>query len=502
MHVAVDVAGGGSAVYGSSVPPIKLGITTAQIPPATMRGSSAPSPRTMAHMEHNNAAEAASIAPGEESHANPYRPKTRVGDATHASSPTAGSAEGEGRGGGSLIFRESRREGKGEKEASGIRTARKAVADTAQVIFGRKSRAAGDDSHSNGGMTSRGGGAAMIERPYTIVRTHSKPGLTIYVRLIQRGQMSPYLWRLKKGDELTLAAPKGVGMHLDNAQGGVVVAVCQGTAAAVVFDLIQYIYHQPRADGQPPLRPMPIPSGSNTPLASGSSGLLGALSSFRVKPAEPGQPPQGLSRRASSIGLGKDFKATDAAGNPLPVSAALDANVPGSIKDATADHDPAPVSRQTVIPSGGAGAVPGAPIASPRVLAAMTPRTARGGAAGAAPLPGAPKDLQGSRLKLILLVAELDEDSVLELDWLRQMDALCEDFELHLQLKSLHDEETHGLPEGHVQTGRLDPTRLEELLPKSDLLTVSICGSAAFQNAVSDIYLTMGLPRSVLTVVG
>jgi len=82
---------------------------------------------------------------------------------------------------------------------------------------------------------------SLVERPYSIVRADGKPGLILYVRAYPRGMMSTFLYRLRVGDSVLMAGPKGLGMHLDDAQGGVVVALMQGTCVSTVFDLLQYV---------------------------------------------------------------------------------------------------------------------------------------------------------------------------------------------------------------------------------------------------------------------
>lgn len=49
--------------------------------------------------------------------------------------------------------------------------------------------------------------------------------------------------------------------------------------------------------------------------------------------------------------------------------------------------------------------------------------------------------------------------------------------------------------------GRLDTSKILSILPKSDLLTVCSCGSSAFVEDVKALYLRLGLPRPLFTVV-
>lgn len=119
----------------------------------------------------------------------------------------------------------------------------------------------------------------------------------------------------------------------------------------------------------------------------------------------------------------------------------------------------------------------------------------------AGPAAAPPVNLAGKpHLKLVLCVIAESESSVIELDWLRAMDRECDDFELHLNLKNVRDKAALAdLP--RVYTGRLSASRLESLLPPTDLLTVSVCGTPNFQRETAELYHSMGLPRSLLTIV-
>jgi len=76
----------------------------------------------------------------------------------------------------------------------------------------------------------------------------------------------------------------------------------------------------------------------------------------------------------------------------------------------------------------------------------------------------------------------------------------CEDFELHVNLKTIRNPiALAGMQ--RVYTGRLTQERLDNVLPPTDLLTVSVCGTPQFQLDVSAEYSAMGLPRSLLTIV-
>lgn len=123
----------------------------------------------------------------------------------------------------------------------------------------------------------------------------------------------------------------------------------------------------------------------------------------------------------------------------------------------------------------------------------------KGKAAGAAAAEAAKRP----RFKLVLMVVAEHEDSVPEADWLRFLDENCDDFELHVNLKAerkLAAEARESFP--RVTFGRLTARRLERLLPPANLLTVSICGTPQFNNEVRQLYLSMGLPRTLVSIVG
>lgn len=84
-------------------------------------------------------------------------------------------------------------------------------------------------------------GVPLVERPYTIVRPDNKAGLVMYVRRYETGLMSNYLYGLREGDEVLMSGPEGLGMHLHEEQGGIIVAIMQGTCVCAVFDLLQHM---------------------------------------------------------------------------------------------------------------------------------------------------------------------------------------------------------------------------------------------------------------------
>jgi len=72
---------------------------------------------------------------------------------------------------------------------------------------------------------------------------------------------------------------------------------------------------------------------------------------------------------------------------------------------------------------------------------------------------------------------------------------------VHYNLKAVRDRRNIGrFP--RVTTGRLTAKRLQNLLPPANLLTVSLCGTPNFVRDVRELYLSMGMPRSLLSTVG
>jgi len=92
----------------------------------------------------------------------------------------------------------------------------------------------------NGGMKAVASGA-VVERPYTIVRADGKRGLIMYIRRYPEGSVSRWMYGLPIGAEVVMTGPKGLGLHLDDSQGGVIVGIYQGTCIVAAFDLVQHI---------------------------------------------------------------------------------------------------------------------------------------------------------------------------------------------------------------------------------------------------------------------
>jgi hypothetical protein len=158
---------------------------------------------------------------------------------------------------------------------------------------------------------------------------------------------------------------------------------------------------------------------------------------------------------------------------------------------------------------GGSSSASDSNVAGEQALRRQSLQHVKGGSRGAGPqaseaaggaFPAAPAR---PRFKLVLLVVAENEDTVPEADWLRYVDSACDDFELRVNLKAARwgrDAAVAAFP--RVTFGRLNPRRLERLLPPANLLTVSLCGTPAFADGVRGMYLDMGLPRTLISITG
>lgn len=152
---------------------------------------------------------------------------------------------------------------------------------------------------------------------------------------------------------------------------------------------------------------------------------------------------------------------------------------------------------------GGGGAASGGVVHV--VIDHLAPVAAPAAAALPSAGPAAQQQRRGRRpkLQLILLGVFEHEDAIIEREWLAHLDATCPDFELHVNCLHLNDPAavaTSGLT--RLTTGRLTPRRLEQVLPPANLLTVSLCGTPNFVRDIREMYVSLGLPRSLLSVVG
>jgi peroxidase len=488
---------------------------------------------------------------------------------------------------------------------------------------------AANSSALMGGVNAVATGA-VVERPYTIVRADGKPGLIMYVRRYPEGSVSRWVAGLPLGTEVAMTGPKGLGLHLDDSQGGVIVGIFQGTCAVAAFDLVQHIAAvAAETRRQVGLRKARAPTWSReqweasathrgggddaaNPAVAAASATGGTASRARGRSSSPdpfqgrrvmsergpdgvrslsppasraphtGVDPRGVHGSSSSSSAptprgGEGADGASVADTPPP---------PSSTSTATADRT-RPVSEPTSaaasaalfpgddgVGGGGSGARRGRPVVLPQTSTSNTIRVggvtttvagSRGRLGGpsadratdtssepdeetAGRLPrihsrvparrydateseievdeataadsAASSDEDGRerrreerervggagsppRFKLVLLVVMEHEDAIIEREWLQFMDATCDDFELHINLSRVRSKRAvaeMALP--RLTVGRLTPERLERLLPPRNLLAVSLCGTPRFQKDVRDIYGIIGLPKSLLMVVG
>jgi hypothetical protein len=115
----------------------------------------------------------------------------------------------------------------------------------------------------------------------------------------------------------------------------------------------------------------------------------------------------------------------------------------------------------------------------------------------------------GPRVRLVVLACFDSVDSIIEREALVWLHANCPDIRIVFNLSrkpaagagALSGSE-HEVDGGPVLTsGRLDAEKLVDILPRNDLLTVTCCGAPSFVEDVRDIYLRLGLPRPLFTVV-
>ena len=91
------------------------------------------------------------------------------------------------------------------------------------------------------GDGERGAEHRYAIRPYTIVRRGGNPGMELYIRRYEGGELSPLIHHLRVGDQLEMSGPRGLGLHLDDDSTGVVVGVALGTCVYTYYDIIQYL---------------------------------------------------------------------------------------------------------------------------------------------------------------------------------------------------------------------------------------------------------------------
>lgn len=127
-------------------------------------------------------------------------------------------------------------------------------------------------------------GPPTVERPYTIVRRSGRAGLDLYIRNYKQGEMSPLIHALRIGDSIDVCGPKGLGLHLDDSQSGVVVGVAIGTCVVTYFDLIQYIVARNEALLRAG-RPLPITPWSRKQVEDRRKSASGTTALYGMPPA-------------------------------------------------------------------------------------------------------------------------------------------------------------------------------------------------------------------------
>lgn len=456
----------------------------------------------------------------------------------------------------------------------------------------------------NGGLKAVSSGT-VVERPYSIVRADGKRGLIMYIRRYPEGSVSRWMYGLPIGAEVVMTGPKGLGLHLDDSQGGVIVGIYQGTCSVTAFDLIQHIAamaeEKRKLNG---IRKNRAPTWSREQWEA-------AHRNPNRDPNNQGNPPSSTTLGSSSTSrqdnptlMEKKGSDTDADGdnsnrnttiteNNKPLSGDTSASSDNE-ETVTKEKPPVTEAYKTLFPvpkdsnSLRVGNVSTTLAGGTRRLGIIQDNTDRSATAStggppkryvrlpplhnnhsagmnngnvsnhsSSPQPYARfeskddnysnEDIryrtntttgeinsddekyqqertntggdnyrssrgddhitvnhpdQPPRFKLVLMVVFEHEDAIIEREWLQHMDAICDDFELHINLSHVRNKRKvteMALP--RLTLGRLTPTRLERLLPPRNLLVVSLCGTPKFQKDIRDIYESLGLPKSLLSVV-
>lgn len=115
-------------------------------------------------------------------------------------------------------------------------------------------------------------------------------------------------------------------------------------------------------------------------------------------------------------------------------------------------------------------------------------------------------------LRAVVLACFESEASIIEREALAWFHANCPDIRIIFNVsKTASGGAIKGVPvvldadaeDGGpaMVAGRLNAAKLVDILPRSDLTTVCCCGSPSFVDDVRDIYLRLGLPRPLFTIV-
>jgi len=100
-------------------------------------------------------------------------------------------------------------------------------------------------------------------------------------------------------------------------------------------------------------------------------------------------------------------------------------------------------------------------------------------------------------LKLVLLGVFRDTADVFEYEWLERMSAECQNLDIHLRINT--NSMGGKLPSMFIQRP-LSPKLLQELMPRSDLHSVILCGSHTFKESMASMMKKTGVPRTRLTL--
>lgn len=438
-------------------------------------------------------------------------------------------------------------------------------------------------------------------RPYTIVRRPGKPGMELYVRKYEGGEVSPLIHKIHDGDSIEMSGPRGVGLHLDDTSSGVVVGVALGTCSFTYYDLIQYLVAKYEYEKEQGIR---LEEHQNVYLSratlhrAASMGSLHQTSSHRMSPhgaaavAPAHTPMHGGTLKDADIFLAKGSSAADilhatndigpqsspkrmgmrrssdvtakSSGNESvvgvddPDKLLNSAHVPftsgkgraysgSSVEGAGATSrgdskgsSDSSLRLQPMAVAGRRNSLPSAPHHKSGAGRKMQRRSAptdddlaasagvdvqaakryvksqRASVKTSRLITAEPSEVESSSdsedangtdkksfndLKLVLLVVFGCEDEVLEAEWLLDAAQKCPYFELHINIKrkALGSHPLHSYENLHV--GRVDDKQLAAILPPRDLLGVTLCGSNTFVTSMKEMYLSMGMPRGIVTAV-
>lgn len=100
------------------------------------------------------------------------------------------------------------------------------------------------------------------------------------------------------------------------------------------------------------------------------------------------------------------------------------------------------------------------------------------------------------RLRLVLLIVGRDEQSLVEQDWLHEMEARCPEIEIHVNLRRVDGE----LNRPRYYTGPVTPERLAGVIPDKPPHSFVVCGSSVFRAQMKQMLGSIGVPASMVTI--